>query len=76
MSDEGLYNLRLAILRKAVADYKQALRDEDDAERGKIEWFFRSGWGETLSNGQGAAIIAESRKRIGVRRIATFSRRK
>ena len=63
MNDEGVERLRLAILRLAASDYMKALRDGSECKAAKIEHFFLSEWGELLSDGRGALLIEECRKR-------------
>lgn len=63
MSDEGLNQLRVAILRQAVNDYVKALIQDDGIRAYKIEWFFRSEWGELLSINNGDYIVTECKRR-------------
>lgn len=63
MNDEGLENLRVAILQQAVKDYIDALRYNEGAQAYRLEQFFTSEWGELLSNNHGDFIISECRKR-------------
>lgn len=63
MNDEGLENLRVAILQQAVKDYIAALRYNSDNEAYRLEKFFTSEWGELLSNNHGDFIISECKKR-------------
>lgn len=66
MSDEGFENLRIAILRQAVTDYEKALTDCDKEEIEKLEQFFKSEWGEFLSDEHGDYIIAECKRRVNI----------
>lgn len=63
MNDEGLENLRVAILQQAVKDYIAALKYDEGAKAYRLEKFFTSEWGELLSNNHGDFIISECRKR-------------
>lgn len=61
---DGYENIRCAILRQAVKDYKKALRCGNRAEIKKLEKFFLGDWGEFLSINNGAQIIEKVRKDI------------
>lgn len=50
-------NVRLAILRQAIEDYKRALRNNKHHETKALERWFLSEWGEALSGNNGAYII-------------------
>lgn len=63
MHDEGLENIRAAILRQAAKDYIWALTHNEGIQAYRLERFFRSGWGELLSNNNGDFIIYECKKR-------------
>ena len=63
MNDEGLENLRIAILQQAAKDYISALRYNEGAKAYKLEKFFKSEWGELLSDNHGDFIISECKKR-------------
>ena len=63
MTDEGLTRLRFAILRCAVKDYKRALKRKDP-RAGSIERFFKSEWGELLSDNRGAEIIKKCKEQV------------
>lgn len=49
--------LREAILLQAVRDYKAALKTYDTYNAGQMQRFFRSEWGQLLSEGTGERII-------------------
>lgn len=63
MNDEGLENIRIAILQQAVDDYITALIYDEGANASSLERFFRSAWGELLSNYHGDYIICECKRR-------------
>lgn len=63
MNDEGLENLRVAILQQAIKDYISALRYNEGAKVHKLEKFFKSEWGELLSNNHGDYIIEKCKQR-------------
>lgn len=54
--------IRVAIIRRAVLDYQEALTRRNHAQAARLERFFRSGWGELLSYGHGEYIIDHTRK--------------
>ena len=56
--------IRAAIIRRAVIDYKAALRYKDYAKIAKLEKFFLSGWGELLSYGHGEYIIEHTKEMV------------
>jgi hypothetical protein len=63
MNEYGLENLRVAILQQAAKDYISALRHNEGAQAYRLEKFFKSEWGELLSNNHGDFIISECKKR-------------
>lgn len=74
--DEGAANLRAAILKQAVLDYKLALDrsmngkpdpyiTEGSMGREALEKWFLSGYGQMISGGQGREIIRICRKELG-----------
>ena len=67
MSEEGFENLRIAILKRAVDDYIDALTVDNPKKAASIETFFLSEWGEFLSGGHGDFLITECRKRANVK---------
>lgn len=67
MSEEGFENLRTAILQQAAKDYIKALQDGKQGEARKVERFFKSEWGEFLSNGHGDFLISECKKRANLK---------
>lgn len=65
MREPTIY-LRAAILRQAAIDYVNALKKGKASDARAIERFFRSDWGELLSDGHGDFIITECKKRAGL----------
>lgn len=72
--DEGLENLRAAILRRAVDDYEEALhrrmhgvadrpRNSKIFSKEQMEQFFLSAHGQTISGGRGEDLIEQTKKR-------------
>lgn len=60
-----MYNfdiLRVAILKRAVIDYKSAIRRKDLYAMAQLERFFRSDWGQLLSFNQGEYIISNCKR--------------
>ena len=51
--------LRVAILRRAVCDYKSAIKRRDFNAMTKLEKFFLGEWGQLLSRDNGQYIIDE-----------------
>jgi hypothetical protein len=79
MTDDGLSYLRVAILQRAMHDYIRALKHKDGLNISKLERFFKSEWGELLSNNRGNLLIEECRKRANGKkpqRYAAFSKKK
>lgn len=60
--------LRAGILRRAVIDYKQALKKRDYYNMEQLEGFFLSAWGELLSGGHGEYIIDHCREIVNKKR--------
>lgn len=67
MNDAGFENLSVAILQQAIKDYICALRHCNGIEIYRIEQFFKSDYGELLSENNGEYIISECKKRAGQR---------
>lgn len=63
----GNENVRAAILRQAVSDYKAALRKRNGGAINALERFFMSEWGQMLSGGRGSYIIERCRKCVGTK---------
>ena len=57
-------SLRTAILRRAVVDYKRALKRKDFAKIATLEKFFLSGYGQLLSYGHGAYIVETCKQTV------------
>ena len=56
--------IRAAILRQAVKDYKKALELRNYAERSKLERFFLGEWGQWLSDNNGEYIIDKCKREV------------
>lgn len=56
--------IRAAILRQAVKDYKKALEFRRYAERAKLEKFFLSSWGQWLSGNIGEYLIDRCKQEV------------
>ena len=56
--------LRAAILRQAVIDYKEALQEQNYKQIASLERFFLGWWGQLLSGGHGEYIIERCKKEI------------
>lgn len=54
--------IRIAIVKRAVGDYRIALRTNNLHRQKKLEKFFLSGWGQLLSYGRGQYIIEQCKK--------------
>lgn len=63
LHETGIENLRVGILAQAVKDYITALRHDNPRKIFELETFFKSGWGEMLSDNHGDYIITECKKR-------------
>ena len=55
-------DLRLAILESAITDYKAALQKKNKSGAVAFERWFKSEYGEAVSNGNGAYIIEQCQK--------------
>lgn len=53
----GRENLRVAIIKQAITDYKKALTKGDDGQIQYLENWFLSDWGQMLSDYKGEQII-------------------
>lgn len=53
----GHVDFAAAIVKQAMADYKKALRNNDERTSKECERFFLSKWGQTLSLHNGERII-------------------
>lgn len=62
---DGYENLRQGILKLAVKDYKSALKNDNRGKKISLERFFRSEWGQFLSNYMGEEIIKICRRSVG-----------
>ena len=51
-----------AIIKRAMSDYKAALKAEHPHQRKELERFFLGEWGEMLTGGRGALIMEHCRK--------------
>ena len=63
LNENGVENLRIAVLKQAINDYIFALKNDVQSEIYRLEKFFKSDWGELLSNNHGDYIITECKKR-------------
>lgn len=54
--------IRAAILRQAIRDYINALRERDYYNMAQLERFFLSDWGQLLSYDHGEYIIENCKK--------------
>lgn len=61
---DGYENLRQGILKLAVKDYKSALKSDNRGKKISLERFFRSEWGQFLSNDMGEEIIKMCRRKV------------
>lgn len=59
LCDEGVENLRVAIITTAITDYKNP---KNSNSRGSIERFLLSNWGQLLSNNLGDYIVKNLKK--------------
>ena len=62
--------LRIAILQQAVKDYEKALRRGKTAVCSALVRWFRSEWGQMLSDDKGELIIAECKRRVRMKKGA------
>ena len=60
----GNTELRIAIIEQANKDYKNALLGHDRREVAKLEKFYRSDWGELLTDHNGENIINRIKKEV------------
>lgn len=58
--------LRVAILQQAVKDYQTALVKNDTIKAFTLECWFRSGWAQALSGGQGDLFIQKCNERVAI----------
>lgn len=62
---EDAYELLIqAIIKQAMADYKEAVRKVNYKQMAELEQFFRSSYGETLSHNHGEQIIEYCRNKV------------
>lgn len=59
-------NLRIAVIEKAIADYKEALKQKRKRKAWEIESFFLSEEGQAFTRGNGKSIIERIRKEVGI----------
>lgn len=62
MNEDTRITICAAIVSQAIKDYKDALAKKDRGEIRRLEEWFLSDWGQTLSNDNGALIIEKTRK--------------
>lgn len=60
--------VRVAIIKRAVLDYKNALRKRKYSRAAECERFFLSPWGQFLSGWSGEYIVERCRKEVEKRR--------
>jgi hypothetical protein len=63
LHEDGIENLRVAILRSAIKDYIFALKHDEKRKAHSLEQFFKSDWGELLSGNNGDLIITKCKER-------------
>lgn len=61
---DGYENVRVAIIKQAIDDYKRALCEDAKGKIATLEKWFLSEWGEMLSGYNGAYIIEKVRKEL------------
>ena len=61
---DGYGNVRIAIIKQAIDDYKRALRKGDEYKITALERWFVDEWGEMLSGNNGVYIIQQVRKEL------------
>ena len=64
LDPHGRIELRIAIIEQANKDYKNALLGHDRREVIKLEKFYRSAWGELLTDHNGENIINRIKKEV------------
>ena len=64
MEEDGHILLAAAIIKQAMTDYKNALREEDENEIRVCERFFLSEWGQLLSAHHGEYVIERCKKEV------------
>lgn len=62
---DGYELLRAAIVKRAVSDYKIALKKDNKLIITRLERWFKSKWGQTLSYNKGDYIIAKCKRMCG-----------
>lgn len=62
---DGYELLRVAIIKRAMRDYKLALKKDDQRKISHLERWFLSNWGQLLSCNNGAYIIRECKRMCG-----------
>ena len=67
--DTGWERLRISILKQAVVDYIGALRTDDEKGTYELERFFRSDWGQLLSDYNGELIISVCKRKANNRTL-------
>ena len=56
--------LVVAIIKRAMIDYKAALKARNPYQKKALERFFLGEWGEMLTGGRGALIVEHCKKAI------------
>ena len=62
--NEGYKELAVAIVERAVIDYKTALKNQDNSVIYSLERFFRSAWFEVLSECDGEVLMQMVRRSV------------
>lgn len=62
----SIFNLRAAVIERAIMDYREALRQGDSPTAWEIEGFFLSEGGQAYTRGNGEKIIERIRKEVGI----------
>lgn len=62
----SIFNLRAAVIERAIMDYREALRQGDFPMAWEIEGFFLSEGGQAYTRGNGEKIIERIRKEVGI----------
>lgn len=62
--DDAYKELAVAIIERAVIDYKTALKYQDNSVTYSLERFFRSAWFEVLSECNGEVLMQMVRRSV------------
>lgn len=62
--DESYIELCAAIIKQAMLDYKEALREDRRKDIEECERFFLGAWGQLLSEYHGEYIIEQCKKEV------------